>query len=206
MQFVAFADPRAVHSTHARTRAVPPLSRRRRRPLLEIRPTKEPKHEHRPSSIEDFRRDMGQRHLVPLWELETEIMGPARSPARRRGCGAGTTSTASPPLPVRMGRRTPRRRCGPRCSGSTAGRSRPRIGNLPGGRFIIDGRFQVFLEWGDLVLTPPWMWHDHCGESDERAGWIDALDIPLNNYVDGPSSSPTHTKPTRSTRRCPGPC
>jgi gentisate 1,2-dioxygenase len=59
-------------------------------------------------------------------------------------------------------------------------------------RFIIDGAGsystvegdRVFLERGDLVLTPPWMWHDHGSESDERAVWVDALDIPLNNYLD----------------------
>jgi gentisate 1,2-dioxygenase len=60
-------------------------------------------------------------------------------------------------------------------------------------RFIIDGAGsystvegdKVFLERGDLVLTPPWMWHDHGSESDERAVWMDALDIPLNNFLDG---------------------
>jgi len=59
-------------------------------------------------------------------------------------------------------------------------------------RFIIDGAGsystvegdKVFLERGDLVLTPPWMWHDHGSESDERAVWMDALDIPLNNFLD----------------------
>jgi gentisate 1,2-dioxygenase len=59
-------------------------------------------------------------------------------------------------------------------------------------RFIIDGAGsystvqgdKVFLERGDLVLTPPWLWHDHGSESDERAVWMDGLDIPLNNYLD----------------------
>jgi gentisate 1,2-dioxygenase len=45
---------------------------------------------------------------------------------------------------------------------------------------------KVFLERGDLVLTPPWLWHDHGSESDERAVWMDALDIPFNNYLDAP--------------------
>jgi gentisate 1,2-dioxygenase len=65
-------------------------------------------------------------------------------------------------------------------------------------RFIIDGAGsystvegdKVFLERGDLVLTPPWTWHDHGSESDERAIWMDALDIPLNNYLDGPFFEP----------------
>ncbi len=59
-------------------------------------------------------------------------------------------------------------------------------------RFIIDGSGswstvegdRVFLERGDFVLTPPLLWHDHGSKSDERAIWMDGLDIPLNNFLD----------------------
>lgn len=59
-------------------------------------------------------------------------------------------------------------------------------------RFIIDGSGsystvegdRVYLERGDLVLNPPWLWHDHGSDSAERAIWVDGLDIPLNNYLD----------------------
>ena len=59
-------------------------------------------------------------------------------------------------------------------------------------RFIINGSGswstvegdRVSLERGDLVLTPPWLWHDHGSTSDEAAIWMDGLDIPLNNYLD----------------------
>ena len=59
-------------------------------------------------------------------------------------------------------------------------------------RFIINGSGswstvegdRVFLERGDLVLTPPWLWHDHGSAADEAAIWMDGLDIPLNNYLD----------------------
>ena len=59
-------------------------------------------------------------------------------------------------------------------------------------RMIIDGAGsystvegdKVLLERGDLVLTPPWRWHDHGSESSESAVWLDVLDIPLNNYLD----------------------
>jgi gentisate 1,2-dioxygenase len=59
-------------------------------------------------------------------------------------------------------------------------------------RFIIDGAGsystvegdKVYLERGDLVLTPQWLWHDHGSDSDERAVWMDGLDIPLTNYLD----------------------
>lgn len=32
---------------------------------------------------------------------------------------------------------------------------------------------------GDLVLTPPWAWHDHGSEGDEPMVWLDGLDLPL---------------------------
>ena len=59
-------------------------------------------------------------------------------------------------------------------------------------RFIIDGSGaystvegdKVYLERGDLVLNPPWLWHDHGSDADEHAVWMDGLDIPLNNYLD----------------------
>jgi gentisate 1,2-dioxygenase len=59
-------------------------------------------------------------------------------------------------------------------------------------RFIIDGSGswstvegdRVFLERGDLVLTPPMLWHDHGSKVDERSIWMDGLDIPLNNFLD----------------------
>jgi gentisate 1,2-dioxygenase len=59
-------------------------------------------------------------------------------------------------------------------------------------RFIINGSGswstvegdRVFLERGDFVLTPSWLWHDHGSQADEPAVWVDGLDIPLNNYLD----------------------
>jgi gentisate 1,2-dioxygenase len=59
-------------------------------------------------------------------------------------------------------------------------------------RFIIDGKGaystvegdKVYLERGDMVINPPWYWHDHGSDADEPAIWMDGLDIPLNNYLD----------------------
>lgn len=58
-------------------------------------------------------------------------------------------------------------------------------------RFIIDGRGaystvqgdRVYLERGDFILNPPWLWHDHGSDSDEPSIWMDGLDIPLSNYL-----------------------
>ena len=54
-------------------------------------------------------------------------------------------------------------------------------------RFIVEGSGaftcvngeKVFMEAGDLVLTPPMVWHDHGSESDGPVIWLDGLDIPL---------------------------
>ncbi len=35
------------------------------------------------------------------------------------------------------------------------------------------------MEPGDLILTPPWNWHDHTNHSDEPMVWFDGLDLPL---------------------------
>ncbi|MBI3939573.1 MAG: cupin domain-containing protein [Acidobacteria bacterium] len=59
-------------------------------------------------------------------------------------------------------------------------------------RFIIDGRGgystvqgdKVYLGRGDMVINPPWYWHDHGSDADEPTIWMDGLDIPLNNYLD----------------------
>jgi gentisate 1,2-dioxygenase len=54
-------------------------------------------------------------------------------------------------------------------------------------RFIIEGSGaytavdgeRVYMEPGDLILTPSWAWHDHGNETRERVVWMDGLDIPL---------------------------
>ena len=54
-------------------------------------------------------------------------------------------------------------------------------------RFIIEGTGaytavdgeRVYMEPGDLILTPSWAWHDHGNETKERVVWMDGLDIPL---------------------------
>jgi gentisate 1,2-dioxygenase len=54
-------------------------------------------------------------------------------------------------------------------------------------RFILEGSGaytavegeRVYMEPGDLVLTPNWQWHDHGNETDHPVVWMDGLDIPL---------------------------
>lgn len=48
---------------------------------------------------------------------------------------------------------------------------------------IVNGR-RCEMKEGDLVLTPPWCWHGHINESDNRIMWFDAANIPLINDLD----------------------
>ncbi len=37
---------------------------------------------------------------------------------------------------------------------------------------------------GDLILTPPWLWHDHGHEGSEPVIWLDGLDIPTVQFYE----------------------
>jgi gentisate 1,2-dioxygenase len=54
-------------------------------------------------------------------------------------------------------------------------------------RFVVEGRGgytivrgeKLPMEKGDLILTPPGLWHQHGHEGTEPVVWLDALDLPL---------------------------
>ena len=58
-------------------------------------------------------------------------------------------------------------------------------------RFIIEGHKaytaingeKAYMEPGDLILTPSWVWHDHGHDGDEPVVWLDGLDIPMVRYM-----------------------
>ena len=60
-------------------------------------------------------------------------------------------------------------------------------------RFVIEGSgtFTTVdgdacdMRAGDLILTPPWQFHDHANESDFPMIWFDGLDLPLVSALDG---------------------
>src|SRR5260370_888172 len=47
---------------------------------------------------------------------------------------------------------------------------------------IVNGR-RCEMKAGDLILTPPMVWHGHINESDHRIIWFDAANMPLIRAV-----------------------
>lgn len=54
-------------------------------------------------------------------------------------------------------------------------------------RFIIEGNKgftavdgdKIYMNKGDVILTPSWTWHDHGHEGDGPMVWLDGLDLPV---------------------------
>lgn len=68
-------------------------------------------------------------------------------------------------------------------------------------RFIIEGEGnayttvdgeKTYMNRGDLVLTPPWTWHDHGHEGDSPVFWMDGLDVGLVKTLTGSFFEPYH--------------
>lgn len=166
------------------------------------------------TGIARLRDAMQQAHVMPLWELEARIMGAAPAPRTlpwlwRWDQIYALAREAGALVPLeRGGDRRALALANPGQDGLPYATSTLWVAlqwlngrevapahrhTSQAIRFIVDGSGsystvegdRVFLERGDLVLTPPWTWHDHGSESDERAIWMDALDIPLNNFLDG---------------------
>jgi gentisate 1,2-dioxygenase len=172
-----------------------------------------------PDPVVRLREQMRERHLTPLWELEGEIMGVQPNPSTRPWLWRWSdlyaiAERAGDLVPIeRGGDRRAIALSNPGLAGLPYATSTlwAAVQWLNGRevapahrhtsqaiRFIIDGAGsystvegdRVSLERGDLVLTPPWTWHDHGSDSDERAVWMDVLDIPLNNFLDAPFFEP----------------
>ncbi|MDE3076156.1 MAG: cupin domain-containing protein [Chloroflexota bacterium] len=47
----------------------------------------------------------------------------------------------------------------------------------------VDGE-RVYMEPGDLILTPSWSWHDHGNDTNQTVVWMDGLDVPLIQALD----------------------
>lgn len=51
-----------------------------------------------------------------------------------------------------------------------------------GGFTAVEGQ-KMFMERGDVILTPSWHWHDHGNEGTEPVIWLDGLDLPLYQFL-----------------------
>jgi gentisate 1,2-dioxygenase len=68
-------------------------------------------------------------------------------------------------------------------------------------RFVVDGTSvwttvdgdECTMHRGDLVLTPPWTWHEHVSASDAPMVWFDGLDLPLVHALDAMFHEPHPT-------------
>ena len=54
----------------------------------------------------------------------------------------------------------------------------------------IDGE-KAYMEPGDLILTPSWVWHDHGHDGEVPVVWLDGLDIPMVRFM-GPVFAEPH--------------
>ena len=69
--------------------------------------------------------------------------------------------------------------------------ARPHRHSMNALRFVLEGRGGVtvvngkecHMEFGDLILTPAWTWHEHIHRGNEPMIWLDALDVPLHLYL-----------------------
>lgn len=37
----------------------------------------------------------------------------------------------------------------------------------------------MYMEPGDMIITPQWQWHDHGNDGDDNVIWLDGLNIPF---------------------------
>ena len=51
-----------------------------------------------------------------------------------------------------------------------------------GASTIVDGK-PCPMEEGDLILTPAWTWHEHVHQGKGPIIWLDALDVPFQQYM-----------------------
>lgn len=69
--------------------------------------------------------------------------------------------------------------------------ARPHRHSMGAIRLVLEGRGAVTfvngkpcpMEYGDLILTPAWCWHEHRHDGEEPVLWLDALDVPLHSYL-----------------------
>lgn len=164
-------------------------------------------------AAEAFYGDLARQHLAPLWRLHGDIMPAEPRPATLAWQWQGTTlrrlaTRAGELVPIdRGGDRRVLSIANPGLGGApwatpTLWGAIQHLGPHEGApahrhspaaiRFVLEGSGvwttvegdSISMERGDLILTPPGLWHDHRNPNDSEMTWFDGLDLPLVGYLD----------------------
>lgn len=164
-------------------------------------------------SIAGLYEDLEDRHLQPLWTQNERLMGLEPTPDaipwlwQKKTLWELAERAAELITITRGGDRRVLSLSNPGLAGApfatptlwaaiqylNAFEEAPGHRHTPGAvRFVLEGEGTwttvdgdaIDMHEGDLILTPPWTWHDHKNNSDERMVWFDGLDLPLVKYLD----------------------
>ena len=161
--------------------------------------------------IESLRRAWKAAHLVPLWESPTAHKPPAPpEPAHLwswqaiRPLVGGAMELANPaaverrvlslvnPVAKSAEDESTTRNLSAAIQILLPGESaRPHRHSMNALRFVLEGSGALTMvdgkacamEFGDLILTPAWCWHEHVHRGVEPMIWLDALDVPFHLYL-----------------------
>lgn len=163
---------------------------------------------------QDYRDDLAQLNLVPLWPSLRAMLPPGKP--RPRTLATHWPYAALRPLLMRAGQLTPIEKAerrvlvlsnpghGPDSMQASAamylgmqlllpGEWAPAHRHTPNAvRMVVEGEGacttvdgeRCAMERGDLILTPTGLWHEHAHEGAEPVVWLDVLDLPLVHYLE----------------------
>jgi gentisate 1,2-dioxygenase len=164
-----------------------------------------------PRAIEDVRKAWKEANLAPLWE-NARAHRPAPPPEaaylwsweKIRPLITAAIEVASPEAVERRVLQlvppTPEHRDEQRTSRTLAAniqillpgeKARPHRHTMNALRFVLEGSGATTIvdgkscpmDEGDLILTPAWTWHEHVHAGKAPIMWLDALDVPLQQYL-----------------------
>lgn len=163
---------------------------------------------------EDYRAELTEQNLVPLWPSLRSVLPPGKPiPRTRATCWS---YAALKPLLLRAGELTPIEKAERRVlvlanpghgldkmQASAAiylgmqlllpGEWAPSHRHTPNAvRMIVEGEGAYTtvdgekcpMKRGDLILTPTGLWHEHGHDGDQPVVWLDVLDLPLVYYME----------------------
>lgn len=176
--------------------------------------------------LQEFYAELGQRHLAALWTVTADLLPREPKtkvlPWLWRWKELSTLALRAAELVSieRGGERRVLALVNPGLGGKYAtthtlwgavqillpGETAPAHRHTPAAiRFILQGEGafttvegdKCLMGPGDLVLTPPWSWHDHGSEGREPVIWFDGLDLPLAHDLDAVffEPYPEHVQP-----------